>query len=169
MDERLRFVARLLEGEKMAPLCAEFGISRKTGYKIFERYKDCGVQAFSEFESTTSVFPPPPLFLRDQSDGRSVRLQPDHPATDHSIGRRRTQVHGALRRVHGLVSGQFLNRSGGRSAHCQMGTKRVSQDMHPRFHVGAARTRRTITCTSFCVSGCPFESHSTRLLRRCRP
>src|SRR6476646_10111829 len=45
MDERLRFVARLLEGEKMAPLCAEFGISRKTGYKIFDRYKDCGVQA----------------------------------------------------------------------------------------------------------------------------
>ena len=48
MDERLRFVARLLEGEKMAPLCAEFGISRKTGYKIFERYKDCGVAAFTD-------------------------------------------------------------------------------------------------------------------------
>src|ERR671921_375179 len=48
MDERLRFVARLLEGEKMAPLCAEFGISRKTGYKVFDRYKDCGVQAFSD-------------------------------------------------------------------------------------------------------------------------
>jgi transposase len=48
MDERLRFVARLLEGEKMAPLCAEFGISRKTGYKIFDRYKDCGAQAFSD-------------------------------------------------------------------------------------------------------------------------
>jgi len=48
MDERLRFVARLLEGEKMAPLCAQFGISRKTGYKIFERYKDCGVAAFSD-------------------------------------------------------------------------------------------------------------------------
>jgi len=48
MDERLRFVARLLEGEKMALLCAEFGISRKTGYKIFDRYKDCGVGAFSD-------------------------------------------------------------------------------------------------------------------------
>ena len=48
MDERLRFVARLLEGEKMAPLCAEFGISRKTGYKIFDRYKDCGVAAFND-------------------------------------------------------------------------------------------------------------------------
>src|SRR6266496_1321531 len=48
MDERIRFVARLLEGEKMAPLCAEFGISRKTGYKIFERYTDCGVAAFTD-------------------------------------------------------------------------------------------------------------------------
>ena len=48
MDERLRFVARLLEGEKMAPLCVEFGISRKTGYKIFDRYKDCGVTAFTD-------------------------------------------------------------------------------------------------------------------------
>jgi len=48
MDERMRFVARLYEGEKMAPLCAEFGISRKTGYKIFERYKHCGVQAFTD-------------------------------------------------------------------------------------------------------------------------
>src|SRR5207302_8363159 len=48
MDERLRFVARLLEGEKMAPLCAEFGISRKTGYKICDRYKDTGVTAFTD-------------------------------------------------------------------------------------------------------------------------
>jgi putative transposase len=48
MDERLRFVARLLEGEKMAPLCTEFGISRKTGYKIFERYKDCGLTALTD-------------------------------------------------------------------------------------------------------------------------
>jgi transposase InsO family protein len=43
MDERLKFIARLLEGEKMAPLCREFGISRVTGYKIFNRYKDCGL------------------------------------------------------------------------------------------------------------------------------
>src|SRR5438046_9380860 len=48
MDERLRFVARLLEGEKMAPLCAEFGISRKTGYKIYDRYKDCGITALTD-------------------------------------------------------------------------------------------------------------------------
>ena len=34
MDERLRFIARLLDGEQMAGLCREFGISRKTGYKL---------------------------------------------------------------------------------------------------------------------------------------
>jgi hypothetical protein len=40
MDERLRFVARLLDGEAMSEVCRASGISRKTGYKIFERYQD---------------------------------------------------------------------------------------------------------------------------------
>ena len=48
MDERLRFVARLLEGEKMAVVCREFDISRKTGYKIFNRYKDCGLEGLTD-------------------------------------------------------------------------------------------------------------------------
>ena len=48
MDERLRFIARLLEGEKMAPVCREFGISRVTGYKIFERYKACGLDGLHD-------------------------------------------------------------------------------------------------------------------------
>jgi putative transposase len=45
IDERLKFIGRLLEGEKMAPLCREFGISRVTGYKIFNRYKEVGLDA----------------------------------------------------------------------------------------------------------------------------
>jgi putative transposase len=48
MDERLRFVARRLDGEKMAVLCREFGISRKTGYKIFNPYQDCGVEGLTD-------------------------------------------------------------------------------------------------------------------------
>jgi putative transposase len=48
MDERLRFIARLLEGEKMAPLCREFGISRVTGYKVYERYKECGLDGLHD-------------------------------------------------------------------------------------------------------------------------
>jgi len=47
-DERLRFVARLLDGEKMARLCAEFGISRKTGYKIYDRYKEVGLHGLTD-------------------------------------------------------------------------------------------------------------------------
>ena len=43
MDERLQLVARRLAGEQMADLCREFGISRKTGYKIFDRYQECGI------------------------------------------------------------------------------------------------------------------------------
>ncbi len=48
MDERLKFVARLLEGEKMSAVCRDFGISRVTGYKIFNRYKDCGLDGLQD-------------------------------------------------------------------------------------------------------------------------
>ena len=48
MDEKLRFVARLLEGEKMAPLCREYGISRKTGYKLWERYQRTGLEGLTD-------------------------------------------------------------------------------------------------------------------------
>lgn len=48
MEERLRFVARLLEGESMSAVCRSFGISRKTGYKIFKRYQAEGVHALSD-------------------------------------------------------------------------------------------------------------------------
>jgi transposase InsO family protein len=48
MEERLRFVARRLEGEAMTDLCREFGISRKTGHKIFARYKDHGAEALAD-------------------------------------------------------------------------------------------------------------------------
>jgi transposase InsO family protein len=48
MDERLRFVARLLDGEAMSDVCREFGVSRKTGYKIFDRYKEHGLEALTD-------------------------------------------------------------------------------------------------------------------------
>ena len=48
MDERVRFIARLLDGEAMSRLCEEFSISRKTGYKILKRYRDCGVEGLTD-------------------------------------------------------------------------------------------------------------------------
>ena len=47
-DERVKFVARFLEGEKIAALCREFDISRKTGYKIIERYQDTGLEGLTD-------------------------------------------------------------------------------------------------------------------------
>ena len=48
MDERLKFVARLLDGDQMAGLCREFGISRKTGYKILTRYNEVGLEGLTD-------------------------------------------------------------------------------------------------------------------------
>jgi putative transposase len=48
MYERLQFVARRIAGESMAELCREFGISRKTGYKIFDRYQECGIEGLTD-------------------------------------------------------------------------------------------------------------------------
>jgi putative transposase len=47
MDERLKFIARLLDGEKMVA-CREFGISRKTGYKLVNRYNDSGLEGLTD-------------------------------------------------------------------------------------------------------------------------
>jgi transposase InsO family protein len=48
MEERMRFVVRLLDGEAMTDVCRDFGISRKTGYKIFDRYKEHGLEALTD-------------------------------------------------------------------------------------------------------------------------
>jgi Helix-turn-helix domain len=48
MDEKLKFVSRFLDGEKIAVLCREFGISRVTGHKIIDRYRESGLEAFTD-------------------------------------------------------------------------------------------------------------------------
>src|SRR3989442_1280269 len=42
VSERVMFVTRLRSGERMTDLCSEFGISRKTGYKLLERFERLG-------------------------------------------------------------------------------------------------------------------------------
>ncbi len=48
MDERLKFVARILDGEAMSSVCRDFNISRKTGYKIIKRYNESGLEALTD-------------------------------------------------------------------------------------------------------------------------
>jgi putative transposase len=77
MDERLRCVARLLGGEKMAVLCREFDISRKTGYKSYQRDKDCGVVGLTDRSRRPYRHANQ---LPVQVETLIVRLKRDHPS-----------------------------------------------------------------------------------------
>jgi transposase InsO family protein len=114
MEERLRFVARLLDGEGMSDVCRGFGISRKTGYKIFNRYKDEGLEALTDRSRRPVRYANQ---LPDQIERTIVRLKKDKPhwgarkirellirklAGDVRIPAKST-VHAVLDR-HGLVS-----------------------------------------------------------------
>ncbi|CCF19505.1 transposase [Pseudorhizobium banfieldiae] len=114
MEERLRFVARLLEGEGMSEVCRAFGISRKTGYKIFNRYKDDGLEALTDRSRRPVRYANQ---LPDTVEAMIVRLKKEKPywgarkirellvkrlAGDVRIPAKST-VHAVLDR-HGLVS-----------------------------------------------------------------
>jgi len=77
MDERLRFVARLLEGHTMSQACREFGISRPTGYKIFNRYKDIGYQGLLDRSRRPYRHANQLPF---QIESAIVRLRNEHPS-----------------------------------------------------------------------------------------
>lgn len=76
VEERLVFVARVLEGEALTDLCREFGISRKTGYKIFNRYKEHGLEALSDRSRRPVRYANQ---LPAQLEGLIVRLKQEKP------------------------------------------------------------------------------------------
>lgn len=112
MEERIKFVLRLLEGEKMAVLCREFNISRKTGYKIFDRYKACGIEGLTDrsrrpYRHANQLPPQIECFILDIKKDRPTwgapkireklrRMYPNYPLPAIST------VHAVLDR-HGLV------------------------------------------------------------------
>ncbi len=58
MDQRKRFVLRALGGTvRMAELCREFGISRKTGYKWVTRFKERGEQGLDDLSRRPRASP----------------------------------------------------------------------------------------------------------------
>ena len=49
VNERLKFVAAAQRGHlSMTELCAQHGISRKTGYKLLRRYRDVGPEGLRD-------------------------------------------------------------------------------------------------------------------------
>jgi putative transposase len=133
MDQRLRFVARLLEGEKMAELCREFDISRKTGSKIFQRYRDLGLEGLTDrsrrpFRQANKL--PMPI------ETLIVQLKREHPSWGapkirEKLRRRRDDVQTpAISTVHAVLDRHGLVNHGRRRRYKAQGT-RLSQPRRP--------------------------------------
>jgi Helix-turn-helix domain len=114
VDERMRFVIQLKDGESMASLCREFGISRKTGYKIFERYEECGLEGLTDRTRRRSAMPTScPSRWKRRSSPPGARNPTGAPARSAERLLQRlphavkvpasSTIHGVLDR-HGLVS-----------------------------------------------------------------
>jgi transposase InsO family protein len=67
VTERMKFITRHQQGEKMTDLCREFGISRKTGYKFLERYSEFGAEGL--FDRSRR-----PEILAQQTSAEIVKL-----------------------------------------------------------------------------------------------
>src|SRR2546421_12842959 len=58
VDEKLRFIAEYLKDQdSVADLCRAFGISRKTGYKLIERYQKFGLEGLRELSRKPRLSP----------------------------------------------------------------------------------------------------------------
>lgn len=112
LDERLRFVARLRDGDSMTDVCRDFGVSRKTGYKLLRRYETEGLAALKDQSRRPlrlAQMTPPEIqkLVLKAKEKRSgwgaakllVLLKRDYPDIPFPS---RTTVHAILER-HGLV------------------------------------------------------------------
>jgi putative transposase len=133
MDERLKFVARVLDGEKMAVLCREFEISRKTGYKIYQRYKDCGVEGLTDRSRR------PYRHARQlpfQIEKAIVQLKQEHPSWGapkirERLRRKHSEIHcPAISTVHAILDRNGLVKRRRRRIYKPEGTP-LSHAHHP--------------------------------------
>jgi putative transposase len=77
MSERMKFVALAEEGEEsMADLCRRFGISRKTGYKLLERYAAEGLNGLRDRSHAALHHP---HAVSEVVEGRILTLRAEHP------------------------------------------------------------------------------------------
>src|SRR5262245_1437147 len=134
----------LLEGETMAPLCAEFGISRKTSYKIFDRYKDCGLAALTDrsrrpFRRANRL--PAPI------EARIVRPKREYPGWGTPKIREKLRQQAAVSHlpaistVHAVLDRHGLIKRRRRRLHPAPGTA-LSRPTEPNALMGRRRQRR---------------------------
>jgi putative transposase len=77
VNERLKFVAALQTGtESMTEVCRRFGISRKTGYKILQRYEEEGPGGLRDRDSAPGRHP---NRTPREVEGEILRVRKAHP------------------------------------------------------------------------------------------
>jgi putative transposase len=155
MDERLRFVARLLEGQRMAGLCREFGISRKTGYKIFQRYREVGLKGLTDrsrrpYRQANQL----PASL----EAHIVRLRKEHPSWGAPKIREKLRRLDlgvrlpAISTVHAVLDRQGLVTRGGRPRY----KPRAQASPHPGTPtISGVRTTRVSSCSRIAATAIP--------------
>lgn len=76
VNERMHFVTRLEKGERMTDLCSEFGISRKTGHKIWSRYQGSGLVGLEDQSRAPKRIPHK---TEPEIEKRLLEMRSQHP------------------------------------------------------------------------------------------
>ncbi len=77
VNERVKFVAAAQSGRTtMTELCEQFGVSRKTGYKLLQRYESHGIDGLRDRSRAPSTHPNQ---LSPQVEGAILRARKAHP------------------------------------------------------------------------------------------
>jgi putative transposase len=77
VEERMHFVMAVEEEEAFAAVCRRFGVSRKTGYKWLERYRDGGVEGLKDRSRAPLHHPEA---MTEQIAERCVAVRRAHPS-----------------------------------------------------------------------------------------
>jgi putative transposase len=78
MDEKVRFIGALrAQEESMTELCERFGISRKTGYKLYRRYQAEGLAGIAERSRAPHVIP---WAISEAQAEAIVEVRREHPS-----------------------------------------------------------------------------------------
>ena len=140
MEERLRFVARLLDGEGMSEVCREFGISRKTGYKIFNRYQGPGARCAGRPLAAAGTLCQPIARTGGTADCRSQARQA-------ALGRQEDQGTAGTAAQWGCAApGQEHRACGARPPRSGQARPRAQEPPPGHAAVGRDRAQRPLVC-----------------------
>lgn len=143
MDERVKFIGRLLDGEKMIELCREFGISRKAGYKFLDRYRKQGL------DGLLNVRPGPrhiPHKTPEIVEGMIFKLRASRPSWGpKKIQRRLRELYPEIKWPAASTVGEILSRNG----YVEARARRKKQRLFPYEPIAKSISPNDLWCIDF--------------------